>query len=321
MSRLVRAIFVISALFAGERGFAAEIPWMWLPASKDEFFNDLIPEMNLPLRWEYLRNDHPVAVAMNEVASRIDRHLRNQAGGAMDSIPVPTVMVRDHDDVQAYAVAARLCLDIPVRLDASASAQVEFAELTRDGGIEAMRRQYANCRHLRSDTEVGNFIAWFNAEHEDCRLGVEGNGATREIVPGAGCALDAAIKGKIARAKVLTVKVNAPWVIVHSGIARVARTPDQQAFVIAHELAHYYQAHYARSLARYVAAGASHEEEADALATKWVAAIGFDPFAGSAFFENYMTLFPESAGASPDTAHPDPCARAENISRIAAELR
>ncbi|NDE14491.1 ImmA/IrrE family metallo-endopeptidase [bacterium] len=230
-------------------------------------------------------------------------------------------MVRDHEDVEAWAVAARLCLDIPVRLDPSGAAQVEFAEVTRDDGIAPLRRQYARCRHLRSDAEVGAFVSWFNAEHDDCRLEIVGSGATREIVPGPGCAPDAAITGKIARAKVMTVKVNAPWVIVHSGITRVAMTPDQQAFVIAHELAHYYRAHYARSLRRYLDSGGSHEAEADELATEWIAALGFDPLAGVAFFENYMRLFPESAGARQDTAHPDPCVRAENIARVAADLR
>lgn len=303
------------------------IPWLWSGTGKDVFIRELIPEMNLPLRWEYLREEHPTSVAMNDVVMRIDRHLRAADPAAMEPVPVPAVMVRDHNNVQAWAVAARVCIDIPLRLDPSvpesAARTVAFVEVTRDGVIEPLRRQYANCHHLTSDADIGSFIGWFNAEHmgrDDCQLSIEGRGPTREIVPGPGCALDGRIPGKFARARVTTVKANAPWIIVNTGILRVAETPDQVAFVIAHELAHYYRAHYARSLKQYVARGYSHEEEADALATRWIAATGFDPRAGIDFFENFMRLYPESAGEKTDTAHPDPCTRAGNIARVIADL-
>lgn len=60
---------------------------------------------------------------------------------------------------------------------------------------------------------------------------------------------------------------------------------------IAHELAHYYRAHYARSQSRYTRGFYSHEDEADELATRWLAAIGMDPNAGIDFFSNYLQLF------------------------------
>lgn len=303
------------------------IPWLWSGAGKDAFLNELIPEMNLPLRWEYLREGHPTVVAMNDVAARIDRHLRALDPGAMEAVPVPAIMVRDDDSVQAYAVAARVCFDIPMRLDDSvprtATTTVAFVEVTRDDVIEPLRRQYANCHHVTSDAETRSFIKWFNAERVEqdaCQLAIEGEGADREIVPGAGCGFDARIPGKFARARVTTVKANAPWIIAHTGIARVAQTPDQVAFVIAHELAHYYRAHYARSLKRYTVQGHSHEEEADDLATRWIAAIGFDPRAGIAFFENYMRLYPESAVGETGTAHPGPRTRVENIARVIEDL-
>ena len=60
---------------------------------------------------------------------------------------------------------------------------------------------------------------------------------------------------------------------------------------IAHELAHYYRAHYARSQSRYTRGFYSHEDEADEFATRWLAAIGMDPNAGIYFFSNYLQLF------------------------------
>ena len=104
----------------------------------------------------------------------------------------------------------------------------------------------------------------------------------------------------------------------------MAQTRDQVAFVIAHELAHYYRAHYARSQSRYTRGFYSHEDEADELATRWLAAIGMDPNAGIYFFSNYLQLFPEAANASTDgdtaKAHSDPCQRAQNIARVIADL-
>lgn len=88
-----------------------------------QFFSDLVPEMELPMRWEYLKNDAPDAIAMNDIVNRIDRHLR---------------------------------------LDSSGSSVAEFAEVTRDDTVEPLRQQYAKCVHLTKPEEVQAFIAWFN---------------------------------------------------------------------------------------------------------------------------------------------------------------
>ena len=319
-----QAFAAILLLCSAPCALAATAPWLWTPVTEAQFFSDLVPEMELPMRWEYLKGDAPDAIAMNDIVNRIDRHLRLENPDAMMDVPPPRVKVRDHEDVQAFAVASRVCLDLPLRLDSSGSSVAEFAEVTRDDTVEPLRRQYAKCVHLTQPEEVQAFIVWFNREHEHCRLEVAGEIGNQEVVPGAGCRFDQRITGKISRAKVLTVKANAPWLIANTGLFRVAQTQDQVAFVIAHELAHYYRAHYARSQSRYTRGFYSHEDEADELATRWLAAIGMDPNAGIDFFSNYLQLFPEAANASADGdmagAHSDPCQRTQNIARVIADL-
>lgn len=330
---MYQAFAVIFLFFYSSPTLAKGLPWVWTPITEAEFYADLVPEMNLPLHWEYLKNDAPEVVAMNDIANRIDRHLRLQNPAALMDVPSPRVKVSDYEDIQASAVAARICIDLPLRLDSSGVGVAEFAEVTRDDTIEPLRRQYAKCVHLTRPEEIQTFIAWFNNEHSGCHLTVVGEGGNQEVVPGDGCKFDQRITGKIARAKVLTVKANAPWVIVDTGVSKVAQTPDQIAFVVAHELAHYYQAHYSRSQSHYTPGHYSHEDEADELATRWLAAIGLDSHAGIDFFKNYLQLFPESAGASADIsmggayavhdghdAHSGPSTRIEHIARVMADL-
>lgn len=107
---------------------------------------------------------------------------------------------------------------------------------------------------------------------------------------------------------------------VHSGMLRVARTPDQLAAVIAHEIAHVLADHANERLTQELAVqgglmlpySRTHEREADRIGRDLMAQAGFDPRAGVALWRNMAAI----GGGQPPaflSTHPSHDTRMEEL--------
>lgn len=220
-----------------------------------------------------LPDNHPAVTRIRYWLSLIDQQVRKDQGNSMGMIPTPEPIVMQASAPDAYASTAPVCYDIGIVVDPNSRVTPETGsaisvklDITSNMGSDPRspiasgytfvnKKDNESCqpRHL-DDNEIPAFIAWYNKLTEQCKISEAGGADKRKFKLTKTCKLSASPGGPArspGSAASLRVPSTSNWIIITAGMLKAYEDENMFAFVLAHELGHYYKAHMLASPSEY----------------------------------------------------------------------
>jgi hypothetical protein len=232
-----------AAVFGAER-------WQWDEESLAEYQKVIMPYNAVTAR--LLPPTDPLTVRMQNMLTAFHQAITNPTKpsttkrgkvlqAALKVVPAPVARVIVDPEKNAFVPAAPICFSQPVRFPGAApagAAPIERVKVDQFGTVFAT--DSANCLERNVDAKVVKaFLDWFNANQKVSGCTLDSRGGVIQV--GDKCKFDPSLTGRSASGVLFESTSNN--ITIQTGIIAGYESEAELAFIIAHELGHYYRAH------------------------------------------------------------------------------
>lgn len=243
--RLIAALFLSVVLAACQRDDSADLfgesraAWaeLWHETAHAEFRDNMLPNL-FPFA-DLLPESDARVVAIEEAVGRIDAELRVRRPDLFATAPIPEPHVEVVHDAEPNAFVETIVLSMPVRMVLNPTLTPEDGNrvsdtlsLTRNGNL--IEHDLVVPVPFSAET-LQVWLAHGNDARGPCKVALDGD----MLRLAEGCA---ARWQSFSEAKAFGFASVSSRIAFSSGLLGLARTPDEQLFLAAHELSHYYRA-------------------------------------------------------------------------------
>jgi hypothetical protein len=219
-------------------------PFQWRAVSDEEFFSAVQPNIK---REDVLPIDHLAHKRIQFWIDQIDSMLRQKYGDIFQQVPRPTAKIVISNETLAVVPNVEICLDFNVKIKGAPDGSDKIETISFDRSFNYFEPRDADAKCVKSEyprDKQKELIGWQFKFLTGCSYTIDETSVNlnldcfQEEVP------------QISAAEKLVVYASSDQIVFFSKMLE-GLTEDEAIAFIAHELAHYYKAHFVTEKGQY----------------------------------------------------------------------